>query len=60
MHPGLVVLLKDDRHPLQWQLGVTDQTFAGDDGLIRVATVRTRRGTFKGPTHNSVVQHPCV
>jgi hypothetical protein len=36
----IVVLLKNgEHHPLQWQLGVTEQTFAGDAGLIQVVTV---------------------
>lgn len=43
-----VVLLRDDNHPpLQWRIGRVTEVQPGHDGVIRVATVRTRDGLFK-------------
>ncbi|EZA60058.1 hypothetical protein X777_15544, partial [Ooceraea biroi] len=47
---GSLVLLIDDRlPPSKWLLGRIIQTYAGADGLIRVATVRTADSVFKRP-----------
>ncbi|XP_008179733.1 uncharacterized protein LOC103308325 [Acyrthosiphon pisum] len=45
---GSVVLIKEDNIPaLQWRLGVIVSTPQGDDGIIRVAQVKTAEGTYK-------------
>ena len=36
--------------PLQWPTGVITDTHAGKDVIVRVATLRTPKGTFKRPT----------
>lgn len=48
--PGDMVVLKNDQAPpLEWQLGRIVEVFPGADGVVRVATVRTKNGTFKRP-----------
>lgn len=47
-----MVLLKDDNlPPLRWKLGRVVETFveifAGDNGIVRVATVQTEGGRFR-------------
>ncbi|XP_071579548.1 uncharacterized protein [Temnothorax nylanderi] len=43
-----MVLLKDDQlPPLKWSLGRIIETHAGADGLVRVVSVKTARGTYK-------------
>lgn len=49
------MLLKRDNLLSQWQFGVTDHTFSGDLSLIRVETVRTKRGTFRLPMRKLAV-----
>ncbi|CAG7823802.1 unnamed protein product [Allacma fusca] len=47
---GALVLLKDDRlPPLQWLLGRIASVIPGDDGLVRVVTVKTKEGEYKRP-----------
>lgn len=47
---GTVVLLKSDNSaPLDWPLGVIEQTFPGKDGVVRVVDVRTRSGLYRRP-----------
>lgn len=43
-----LVLLKDDNlPPLRWKLGRVINLHPGDDGIVRVATVKTTTGIFK-------------
>jgi hypothetical protein len=52
IHPGTVVLLKDDHTPpLQWKLGVVEEVHYGGDGLVRVADVRTQSSIFRRAVH---------
>ncbi|XP_031784225.1 uncharacterized protein LOC103317340 [Nasonia vitripennis] len=48
LRKGMVVILIDKNQPCtQWQLAVVQEVHPGTDGLARVATVRTSRGTLK-------------
>lgn len=45
---GSMVLLKEDNTPpLQWPLGRICEVFPGDDGKVRVISVKTNSGTYK-------------
>jgi hypothetical protein len=46
----LILLREDNMTPLQWPTGVITDTHAGKDGIVRVVTLRTPKGTFKRPT----------
>ena len=51
-HPNLqtgdMVLLKDDNQPpLKWPLGRIDSTIPGEDGVVRVAIIRTSSGLVR-------------
>ena len=46
----LILLREDNMTPLQWSTGVITDTHAGKDGIIRVVTLRTPKGTFNRPT----------
>ena len=49
---GALVLIKEDNTPPQlWKLGRITRVYPGEDGLIRVADVKTRSGEFKRPVH---------
>ena len=44
----MVVLLKEDNIPPQvWKLGVIQEVHPGSDKLVRVATVKSKGGTFR-------------
>lgn len=48
--PGLLVVVCNDNTPsFQWPLGVIQDIFPGKDGVVRVATVKTKGGVFKRP-----------
>lgn len=50
IHVGQMVILKEDNiPPLNWSLGRIVEVHPGKDGVNRVATVRTTRGTYKRP-----------
>lgn len=45
---GAMVLLKEDNTPpLQWPLGRIVETHPGDDGVVRVISIKTSSGIFK-------------
>ncbi|CAI6372181.1 unnamed protein product [Macrosiphum euphorbiae] len=44
---ALVILKEDNIPPLQWRLGRVTRILAGDDGVARVAMVKTERGEIK-------------
>jgi hypothetical protein len=47
---GDLVLLKEDNlPPLVWKKAVISELHAGRDGLTRVVTLRTAKGTFRWP-----------
>jgi hypothetical protein len=47
---GDLVLLKEENlPPLVWIKAVISDIHAGEDGLIRVVTLRTTKGTLKRP-----------
>ncbi|XP_071580897.1 uncharacterized protein [Temnothorax nylanderi] len=43
----LVMLKEDNMPPLRWVTGRVTATHPGDDGIVRVVTVRTAHGTYK-------------
>jgi len=48
--PGTLCLIKHENFsPLTWQLGRIIELHPGADGVARVATVRTKQGSFKRP-----------
>jgi len=50
IHVGQMVILKEDNSPpLSWQLGRIQEVHPGNDGVARVATIRTAKGTYKRP-----------
>ena len=51
--PGDLVLLREDNTaPLHWPTAVITDIHRGKDGIVRVVTLRTPKGTFKRPTTN--------
>ncbi|XP_065080795.1 uncharacterized protein LOC135703477 [Ochlerotatus camptorhynchus] len=56
LREGLLVIMKDDNLPPQtWKLGRIIKTHPGNDGVVRVVTVRTNNGTYKRSTMQIVV-----
>ena len=52
-------LLRDDNLiPMQWPLARVIQTHPGDDGFMRVITLKTSKGIYKRPTNKVVVLLP--
>ena len=50
MRVGDIVLLKDQElFSRSWPLARVEKTHPGEDGLVRVATVRTEKGTYLRP-----------
>ena len=45
----LVILKEDGTIPTNWPLARVTQVYPGKDGLVRVATVKTTKGTYKRP-----------
>lgn len=45
----MVILRSANLPPTSWKLARVEQTHPGDDGVVRVATVRTTEGTYKRP-----------
>jgi len=45
----LVLLKEDNTTPLHWPTAVIAETHPGKDNIVRVVTLRTRKGTFKRP-----------
>ncbi|XP_072156611.1 uncharacterized protein [Bemisia tabaci] len=46
---GSAVLIADGTAPTSWKKGIVDKLHHGKDGIVRVVTVRTTRGTLKRP-----------
>ncbi|CAI6364177.1 unnamed protein product [Macrosiphum euphorbiae] len=51
----LVIVRCPNSPPTAWKLGRVESTHPGDDGVVRVVTVRTTDGTFKRPCVKLVV-----
>jgi len=50
-HPGELVILREENVPaLQWPMGRIEITHPGQDGIVRVVTVKTQQGVYKRPT----------
>jgi hypothetical protein len=50
LEPGELVLLHEDNTtPLQWPTAIITETHPGKDGVVRVATLKTFKGTLKRP-----------
>jgi len=45
----MVILMEDNLFPLSWSMGRIQETHPGEDGVVRVATVRTAKGIYKRP-----------
>lgn len=45
----LVLIIEDNMPPARWALGRVIEVHPGDDGRVRVATVRTTNSTYKRP-----------
>jgi len=45
----VVLVLHENTPPLQWPLGRITEIFPGNDGVVRVASVKTKFGTYKRP-----------
>lgn len=46
---GDIVLLKEDCSPLSWPLAKVIAVRPGEDGVVRVATIRTAKATYQRP-----------
>ena len=55
----IVMLHENNMVPAQWPLGRIVETFASEDGLVRVARVKTQHGVFKRPTHKLALLLSC-
>ena len=50
LQPGDLILLREDNTtPLQWPTAVITDVHPGRDGIVRVVTLRTPKGTLKRP-----------
>ncbi|XP_044764104.1 uncharacterized protein LOC123320759 [Coccinella septempunctata] len=50
LSPGMLVLIKDEQlPPLRWRLGRIENLHSGEDGRVRVCTLRTNNGTLQRP-----------
>ncbi|XP_018367879.1 PREDICTED: uncharacterized protein LOC108764239 [Trachymyrmex cornetzi] len=52
LHPvigDMVMLQENDSLPLHWTIGRIENVFPGTDGIPRVVSVRTAKGTYKRP-----------
>lgn len=45
----MVILKEDETLPLSWSLGRIVETHPWSDGVVRVVTLKTRKGTFRRP-----------
>ena len=56
LHVDDVIILQEDiTIPAKWPLARVMAVHKGDDGLVRVVTVKTSAGTYRRPTHNVVL-----
>ncbi|KAJ8970253.1 hypothetical protein NQ314_001318 [Rhamnusium bicolor] len=44
---AMVVILRENSHPLHWSLDRIIATHPGDDGIIQIVSVKTANGTIK-------------
>lgn len=50
LQPGILVLIKEENAPpLKWLLGRIIEVHKGEDGVVRVVTLKTAHGLFKRP-----------
>lgn len=45
----IVILMKENAPPLFWPLGIIEEVYPGTDGVVRVASIKTKSGTYKRP-----------
>lgn len=45
----IVIIIQDNIPPLQWPLAIIESLHPGADGIVRVATVKTRSGSYLRP-----------
>jgi hypothetical protein len=52
IRPGKMLVIKEDNvPPLLWRLGCIHDLHPGDDGAVRVVTIKTARGIIKRAVH---------
>lgn len=52
LEPNVLVLLKEPNvQPLCWPMGRVIETFPGPDGVVRVAKIKTAKGTYIRPVN---------
>ncbi|KAL7306684.1 hypothetical protein TKK_0001357 [Trichogramma kaykai] len=52
LHVGSMVLISEDNSPpTHWPMGIIQRTYKGDDGLVRVAIIKTANSVIKRPIH---------
>ncbi|XP_029154735.1 uncharacterized protein LOC114928242 [Nylanderia fulva] len=44
---SIVLLIDKNQHCMQWRLGWVAELHSGDDGVVKVVTIKTSHGTFK-------------
>jgi hypothetical protein len=53
IQPGnLVILVEENLPPLYWSLGRVQETYPGNDGVVRVINIKTNKGTYKRAVAN--------
>ena len=58
LQPEDIVIMKSDKtFSCHWPLARILETFSGDDGLVRVAQIRTATGTYKRPVTKLALLH---
>lgn len=52
---NIVLISEDNLKPHQWKKGIVEETHPGQDGHVRVVTIRTSSGLIKRPTSKLII-----